>query len=211
MPQVGVVHRINLWRRIVLLALLVMLGGCGNPNDQSFFNSETGRHIDGWYIGHRSAFMVNCTACSDCHGDNLAGGIAGVSCFAGSTNGLTCHAGGFTGHPMPYASADLHGSAAKGVPACGAGFSYCQICHGVNFSGGTSGTSCLSSCHTINAPHSPAPWRSGARRHTNTNSANAPVCGLCHLGDPSNPVYSPLPPGAQPGCFSNTLCHGDED
>lgn len=209
MPQIRTI-------KVLLYSLLFIVAaaaGCGDANDQSFLDPETGKHFDGWFVDHRSAFLVNCTACADCHGADLGGGISSVSCFTAGFNGLSCHPGGFTGHPMPYASADLHGPAAKGGTGCISGFSYCQICHGMNFAGGTSGETCLTAlgCHTINAPHSPSPWRSGSRRHTTTHPANGAVCGLCHLGDPANPVYTPLPPGAQPGCFNNTLCHGDED
>src|SRR3990172_1906220 len=58
-----------------------------------------------------------------------------------------------------------HGAAAKGSASSTTGFSVCLECHNTDFSGGISNTTCLNTtgCHGagINAPHSPAPWRSG--------------------------------------------------
>jgi hypothetical protein len=66
----------------------------------------------------------------------------------------------------------------------------------------------------VNAPHpSSSRWEDESTpTHTNTCQANAAECFKCHEDgnnsdeDPPNP-----PPGTEPGCFNNTLCHADED
>jgi predicted CxxxxCH...CXXCH cytochrome family protein len=108
-------------------------------------------------------------------------------------------------HAAGWASADAHGAKVKtGVD----GFSSCQSCHGRNFSGGISKISCFS-CHGVDAPHAPAPWRGGTQTHTTTDTSNAPVCAQCHANGALSSVQpaSPAPQGTAPGCFNNTLCH----
>src|SRR3990172_3284083 len=107
-----------------------------------------------------------------------------------------------------WSSPDSHGAWTKRSSSEG-GIASCQECHGDDFSGGISNTTCFT-CHGASAPHPPAPWRGGAITHSAADQSNAPVCGLCHLGNPPIPVYAPLPDGAQPGCFNNTLCHVTE-
>ncbi len=204
---------------VISLATLsaFMIVSCSSPNNQSIFNSDTGTHPANWYIDHRAAYLANPDQCTGCHGTDLHGGISGVSCFSSSFNGLACHATGPAGHPAGWASPDSHGAAAKSGPSTTAmtGFSTCQICHGSDFTGGLANQTCLNTagCHgaTVGAPHPPAPWRTSAtttRTHITTNTANGPVCGLCHLGGKLVGVYAPLPAGVQPGCFDGTLCHG---
>ncbi len=116
-------------------------------------------------------------------------------------------------HPDPdWETPGLHGAAAKAAPGTSTGFGSCRVCHGDDFAGGNSLVSCrsLSACHQQDLPHpSDVRWESeAAPTHRDTDTGNAPECGLCHLGDQrlSDPV--PVPPGADPGCFNNTLCHG---
>jgi len=145
----------------------------------------------------------------------------------GCFNSTLCH-GNASAVPHPVGAtwvatppaAQPHGNDAKATPGATTGFSYCQVCHGTgttspaNFGGGSSGISCFP-CHGVSAPHAPAPWRSSAGstyNHTNTDTANAPVCQQCHFpGSPNNPANhppSPAPAGTPPGCFNSTLCHG---
>ncbi len=139
----------------------------------------------------------------------------------GCFNGTMCH--NQAGHPAGWAAsapaAQPHGDAAKkDNTVSGQGFPYCQICHGSSFSGGTSGVSCFT-CHGVNAPHAPKPWRglSGSPyTHTDTAEAgNAPVCYQCHAytgtANPNNPHVPPTPAttGTTPGCFNGTMCHNE--
>ena len=104
-----------------------------------------------------------------------------------------------------------HGTSAKSAPTSTAGFSYCQTCHGNDFTGGTALQTCLNTtgCHGagVNAPHAGS-WLPGdTYTHTTTDQGNAPVCGLCHLGNRQPPAYVTL--SQTVGCFDNTLCHAD--
>ena len=59
----------------------------------------------------------------------------------------------------------------------------------------------------------PAPWRGSPYTHTDTDTANAPVCYQCHAytgtANPNNPHVppTPAPAGTAPGCFNGTMCH----
>ena len=110
-----------------------------------------------------------------------------------------------TGWPDPA----VHGASAKNAAGSGGGLAVCQECHGEDFSGGISKNSCFS-CHGVNAPH-PGVWASGARTHQTTDQSNAPVCALCHTNGANSPIAPtpPAPAGTSPGCFNNTLCHGE--
>jgi predicted CxxxxCH...CXXCH cytochrome family protein len=205
------------------LANTVFLGGllsagCSSGNKDSLINPDTGTHSATWYVDHRAAFLTSPAVCATCHGTDLRNGISGVSCFSASLNGLSCHANGPSGHPVGWALPGSHGAAAKSAPnpVQDTGFSTCQICHASSFTGGLSNQTCLNTagCHgaTVAAPHSPTPWRGGARTHITTNALNASVCGLCHLNGANSSVHPnpPAPGGTPPGCFNNTLCHGDQ-
>ncbi len=307
-----------------MITLAALIAGCSTANQDSplsLVDSE-GNHPDGWVTAHGQYAAPDGSLCMGCHGEDLAGGITGVSCSSdavgchsggpafhptdwlnrsapgytwhadayqdgipvggpscvdchtppaldaadgkclichftiggskippgsGWTHGRTgheayagsaeesvciachdinisfgnqpschnCHGAGGT-HPDPdWAERAQHGVAAKRDPGVMAGFSACASCHGTDFDGGTAGVSCLtvSGCHQAAAPHPyDSRWRSESTpTHTNTDRDNAPVCGLCHLGDREPPIYQPLPPGSNPGCTNNTLCHGNED
>lgn len=195
-------------RGLLLLFGLLLIIGCSDPHSGANFDPETGKHIGVWIVDHRSAYLSNCNACVGCHGTDLQGGISKVGCFVTDWNGIACHPNGeFKSHP-DWSDPNLHGGAAKGPPGCLSGFAYCQVCHGADFGGG-SALSCFD-CHDAGVPHPSGGWRD-TRTHANAAEGNGPVCGLCHLNDDRDGPYQPLPPGANPGCFNNTLCHGDKD
>ena len=208
-------------RVLILLAAFAVAAGCSTANTTGDGGvnhvDASGHSIPGWLTPtggtHASSATSNYIAnggsssCTECHGSDLAGGISRVSCF-GNTAG--CHHG-----PVPnWISAAVHGEVAKKAPGS-SGFASCQICHGKNFSGGGADVSCFT-CHGVSAPHAPKPWRASGGTtltHTTTDTANAPVCALCHSpGSPNNPANhpaTPAPAGTAPGCFNNTLCHAD--
>ncbi|MDA8413258.1 MAG: CxxxxCH/CxxCH domain-containing protein [Desulfobacteraceae bacterium] len=213
------------FKRGLMLTMFVCMSGCSNGSNNSVVLDSSGKHPAGWVVditggAHPGVFLASPSACFECHGKDLSGGISKVSCFSTSLGGFTCHPGGPSGHPAGWAQPDVHGKAAKALLAGINGLAHCQICHGVDFAGGIAKKSCLNTagCHGagIMAPHSQKPWRdvgrTGARSHTSTDSSNAAACAVCHTnGANSSRTPSPAAPaGTPPGCFNNTLCHGVE-
>ena len=182
---------------------------------------------------HTNTDPSNAPVCAQCHfpgspnnPPNHPAAPAPAGTPPGCFNSTLCH-GDAAAVPHPVGAtwvttppaAQPHGNEAKGAPVSTTGFAYCQVCHGTgttspsNFGGGSSGVSCYP-CHGGTHPHPDAPWRTSAGstyNHTNTDTANAPVCAQCHFpGSPNNPPDhppTPAPAGTLPGCFNSTLCH----
>ena len=192
----------------------------GNATHPACFSCHGGSapHPTSWRTGtytHTNTNTSNASVCALCHTNGVNSPIAPPSPAApagtppGCFNSTLCH--GQVGHPVGWSAPTVHGVRAKAAPntATMSGFSTCQACHGNNFAGGTVNRACAS-CHGGTAPH-PTSWLpNDTYSHDNTNQANAPVCGLCHLNDRTPPSYAPLPPGTQVGCMNNTLCHGNQ-
>ena len=171
-------------------------------------------YVHGQITGHGAFFPDNAviSVCMACHEtNNTFGHTPQPFCH-------NCHEPFPTAfHPTGWANPDAHGASAKSAPAVSSGFAFCQSCHGTNFAGSGSAPSCINNalCHGsgVVSPHSPAPWRTplSSRTHTGTATGNAGVCGLCHLGGGTVVITppTPVPGGITPGCFNNTLCHGD--
>ena len=190
----------------VFLALTTFsLFGCGDVNEEGA--ASVYPHPTGWVAAsestHPAAFHKNQDICIECHGTDLgdpAGGISKVSCSS-------CHQWPY-GHPAGWSDPASHGSAAK---AAAPGLASCKNCHASDFTGGTSGQSCMT-CHST-APHPPRPWFGNPNTHSNTDTSNAATCATCHAGRAN---LSPTGAGRLPataiigttGCYNNTLCHG---
>jgi len=195
---------------ILLLSLALFVSGCsGGPGGggQAIVDSQ-GNHPAAFASTHPTFAVANVDQCKSCHGDDLSGGIANTSCFTAA-----CHHGTVPGWATPA----VHGATAKRAPGS-SGFQSCQICHASDFTGDGSQVSCLNNaaCHGagIQAPHPAKPWlASSGLTHTTTDPANAPVCARCHFpgsaNNPANHPATPASPGTEPGCFNNTLCHGE--
>ena len=200
-----------------LLAALAFAAGCSSantPGGESHIDAS-GNSVSGWVVvpagGSHSTVATQeylsgsgSFSCTQCHGADLSGGISAASCYG---NPAGCHHG-----PVPnWATPAVHGAEAKKAPGS-SGFVSCQICHGKTFSGGGSKVAC-EDCHGIPAPHPAQPWRGSPYTHTNVDNANVPVCAQCHFpGSPNNPANhpaTPAPAGTAPGCYNNTLCHGE--
>jgi len=127
----------------LLLIGLALLAGCGStPNDKAPFSADTGKHAAGWLPAQHSTSATASTAsCKECHGEDLTGGISGVSC-------TTCHIGGPTSaHPTDWGTSILTKHGPYVVANTSAS---CQnvYCHGANREGvANSGPAC-SSCHS---------------------------------------------------------------
>jgi len=207
---------------LLLLGAVAFAAGCSTAQSPNGAGTNTnhilpsGSSVAGWMVApaggsHASTATLDYIAgggssgCMECHGSDLTGGIARVSCFG---NPAGCHH-----DPVAnWAAPAVHGATAKQAPGS-SGFASCQICHARNFSGGGAGIACAD-CHGVPAPHPARPWRGGTLTHTNTNVSNAPVCAQCHFpGSPNNPANhpaTPAPAGTPPGCFNSTLCHGTD-
>jgi len=189
--------------------------GCGSSsstNKNAGFDANTGKHRQNWIIDHRAAYLSDTNSCAECHGADLLGGIASVSCFSPSFGGASCHANG-PGHadPASWRNPEKHGASAKAAPngQTQSGFEVCRICHGTTFQGNGASIPACSSCHGGSAPH-PVSWITQTYIHRNTDPGNATVCSRCHLKGANSPIAPPSPPaaaGTAPGCFNNTLCH----
>lgn len=210
---------------MVIMAAAISLWGCSKANSDAPALDASGKHSADWIAQHRISFVNNQSQCLECHGSDLRGGISRVSCFTPLFGGQACHAGGPSGHPAGWRDPGLHGASAKLQPGFNSGFSGCQSCHGVDFTGGVSGVSCFSAsratgtCHVrdgvpIGAPHSPIPWRTYPEpTHTDTvddaAGLNAAACARCHTAGANlrTPIITSFVTG-KPGCFNSTLCHG---
>jgi len=198
----------------VALALVVL--ACGTSNSQApQFDPTTGKHPATWLATHFVAYNQNKTQCTPCHGSATdpasTGGTSGINCFfchAQQTPPVTVQ------HPAGWSDPANHGATAKQAASLTAGFALCSSCHGAGYStpvsnpGGPAFT-CFT-CHNT-APHPAAPWLGTTITHTNTDPSNVSECAKCHTAGNNStlPFLTPAPAGTAPGCFNNTLCHGN--
>jgi len=164
----------------ILLAMLLLLSGCSSPNDQSTFDSNTGKHIADWLpVGHMNAATANLDGCADCHGADFAGGISKSSCG-------DCHMGGATSvHPAGWVGDACYN---HGIYAQSNGTAACAnvYCHGPDLAGvAGSGPSCIA-CHTMphaancGSCHAIPPATGSHTIHMNSSVMRTVVCGSCH-------------------------------
>ena len=209
----------------VLFAVAGLVWACSSANNNAIILDPAGKHTANWIVEHRVAFVRDQSQCTGCHGSDLKGGIAKVSCSTALFGGQSCHANGPSGHPAGWRDPAFHGEVAKSQPGAESGFASCQGCHGADYAGGIVSVSCFTagratgSCHVRNgapvgAPHSPIPWRTyPSPAHTDTvddpDGSNAAACALCHLAGKNLRVpIIPTFAAGTPGCFNSTLCHG---
>ena len=188
---------------LIMLTIVALLTGCSDPNGQNYFNSDTGKHVEGWLPGQHAAAASSGTTsmgnaipstgrCAECHGTDLGGGISSVSCTA-------CHLGGPTAiHPSTWvpivlthgpsvstgtttaaqcANQYCHGAALTGVADSGPS---CSHCHTWPF---TSGSVACGSCHDIPPAGTRYPNMAGRHAvHTAVTGTSATSCSPCHNG-----------------------------
>lgn len=92
--------QINIGKLVGILLLSASLSACGdaNTNPQVVPMSGSGSHPAGWITTHKSAALSSCT---QCHGEDLGGGISNVSCMSKTAvSGFTCHATSPVANPV---------------------------------------------------------------------------------------------------------------
>jgi hypothetical protein len=202
-----------LWPILLIVIVALAAGGCSTSTTNSGLSlvDEQGNHPANWLSRHPVYAVADSNQCKTCHGEDLTGGIANTSCYTAA-----CHHGTIPGWVATPPAAQPHGASAKKLAPGSFGFVACQICHGNDFRGGAVQVACRNAdCHggAGRSPH-PAEWRTlDPYFHTNTDGDNAPVCARCHLNGENSPIAQPSPPaapGTPPGCFNNTLCHGEK-
>lgn len=115
--------------------LLLAIGACGSstPNSKAVYSSDKGTHPAGWLpLGHATAAKADGNSCIECHGDDLTGGIAGVSCLSCHTNGnpltsaecASCH-----GKPPSGSGAGAHNTVTGHFAAAVKLPDECNTCH----------------------------------------------------------------------------------
>jgi len=87
-----------------LLFLSLLSSGCSTGIDSGGVGlvDAQGKHPAGWIETHPAFARPDGGDCTQCHGSDLRGGITGVSCFAASFDGQSCHAGGPAFHPAAW-------------------------------------------------------------------------------------------------------------
>ncbi|MFN7958710.1 MAG: CxxxxCH/CxxCH domain-containing protein [Holophagaceae bacterium] len=201
------------WHPMAMAAALCLLGlaGCGGTKSPANTTQYYGDyHPAGWMDVHGGQAVAGMAACTKCHELSILRVGSGIP---------TCMTTGCHHQSTPgFADPGVHGLRAKAGTggASGTGLTACQICHGLDFTGGPAANACVT-CHGVAAPHPPKPWRLGSGStftHVTADPSNAAVCAQCHFpGSAKNPVGHPAipaPAGTQPGCFNATLCHDDK-
>ena len=124
-----------------LLISALLASGCGSSTPNA--KPANDHQAAGWLpAGHMNAAKADQKSCTECHGSDLSGGIAGVSC-------TQCHLGGVNSvHPVDWGSniINLHQDYAtvNGTSSCANAF-----CHGTDLRGVVnSGPSC-ETCHPL--------------------------------------------------------------
>jgi hypothetical protein len=184
---------------ILIAALAVMLSSCSTANQDSplSFVDASGNHPDGWITAHGSYAAPDGSPCMYCHGDDLAGGITGVSC---SSDAVGCHSGGPAFHPADWLDSSLTGNAWHGDAYNNFfqinGFE-CVDCHDPVGVAWPDGGNCVVCHFSPTGGKSPGGWAHASTGHSSfAGSPEQSVCVTCHEVNISF--------GNQPSCHN---CH----
>lgn len=163
---------------IISVSIALALAGCGDKNDKSTFDADSG-HPSDWMTTHKTSATANVNNCTKCHGTNLDGGIAQVSCFSTtrtSYNGFACHATNpiinincsscHVSPPNGTTSPNRAGAHAKHVSLVGV---TCATCH----DGGGSGTASHAKTITV------SPFLASYQAKTSTGFGYSAADGTC--------------------------------
>lgn len=214
--------------RFGLLFLLgfVSAAGCSTATPTGGLVGGNGKHPANFATSHPTFALPDGSACTDCHGSDLRGGISKVSCFTASRNGTGCHASGPAFHPLDWLNrtgANFHGAAflantlIRGLA--------CTVCHDPANPNVPPGYNCLQ-CHFTptggRVPAGASYVHGQIDGHTtfgvldNLNAVTS-VCTRCHeinnsFGHMPQPFchncHSPAPAGFHPAGWANPDSHG---
>lgn len=176
---------------IVVLFGLMMFAACGsstpNKNAGTTFDTETGSHATDWLPAkHKESAQAEINVCKECHGEELNGGIAGVTC-------TQCHIGGAESvHPLDWqdTSATPNGKVKHRWYVIQNGTVSCenQYCHGASLAGVTdSGNNCAD-CHTYKIPtvancSTCHDFPQATNKHSQHIALQDVDCSVCHSGN----------------------------
>jgi len=193
MPQ------INPSLAVIALAAILALNGCGDKNSKA-----VGEHPSDWTATHKATAKANLEACVECHGENLDGGIAKISC-------TQCHQGSaadFASHPTQWATYAYARHKAY-VTTNGTATCANAACHGSSLQGGSGGGPGCTTCHIGGAfAKHPADWTvinngtlinpKGHSVYAVANGSDSCKNAKCHGSDAKGIFLS------GPSCY---LCH----
>ena len=224
---------------LIMTVLAAIISSCSTVNQDSplSFVDASGNHPDGWIEAHGSYAGNEGVLCMDCHGDDLAGGITGVSC---STDAVGCHAGGPAFHPADWLDSSLTGNDWHG-DAYDNGFQVngfdCVDCHEPPDLDDPVDGKCIICHFTLSGGRTPGGWAhadnhsqwAGSPEETvciachevNISFGNQPFCHNCHGAGGTHPdpdwaeraqhgVAAKQDPGTMTGFSTCASCHGDD-
>jgi predicted CxxxxCH...CXXCH cytochrome family protein len=191
----------------LLLAAVAFAAGCSTSTGKSELSlvDASGNHPADFVTTHPAFATPDTSACVPCHGDNLQGGISGVSCFTASFNGQACHAAGPTpANHQPVATwVNAHQGEAAALRPTFAGCN-AAVCHGATLQG-ANGPSCFSPnfagflCHSGGPPPDfhPANWFVDHRAFSLANGTASCATAACHGAT----LHADPPDATGPSCF----------
>ncbi len=215
---------------LVVFALAV--AGCNTAVDKgNIFNEITGKHPAGWVDSHPTSAKPDGAACKECHGDDLKGGISGVSCFSASVDGFSCHASGPAFHPDSWVDEKAKGTSAFHGTSYQQSLLDCAQCHDLNVKcqechfgeTGSKVPSGSSWTHGVISGHSQFSSNSSESsvcikcHEVSSSLGNGPTCHNCHVehqtgwDDPAvHGAAAKSSPGVDTGFAYCQTCHGDD-
>lgn len=168
---------------LITAALALALGGCGDKNDRAV-SSE---HPADWAATHKDTASANIESCVECHGENLDGGIANVSC-------LTCHPNG----TLTSGCNSCHGAPPDGQTAPNRNLSHfahsdvcgitCNTCHNT-FGYDTPGHGTLTSARLSLDPTFKAKAATAAPTYSRSSSGAVTCSNVSCHGGQTTPVW----------------------
>jgi len=192
-----------------LLLISLSLFGCGDANPDAPADNQP--HPSAWLKDHPASALatVDFADCVGCHGSDLQGSDAAVSCY-------TCHSFNttppFTIHPTTWTNPYVNHRGTAGDTVS------CSKCHGDDLHGSVAAPSCFSidfnglSCHATGPGLSPHPLDGSyllSINHGPDAKLDLTICQACHAqagGPGSNPRFNiGIESQGGTGCEA---CHG---